>query len=99
MSTSKFGAQWRGSNRVNRAERAHAWWNGLDEADRFKAIAWYREGGEDVLPERLIDSLQAADLLPATYPAAPPETVPWLMAFVERFVGPDAEPIDGAVPA
>lgn len=91
---------WRGTglrfgrnSQVARAKRANAWWDGLDEADQFKAIAWYREGGTEVLPERLIDSLQAADLLPATYPSAPPEQVPWLMDFVGQHVGPDAEPL------
>lgn len=58
------------------------WWKELDHADQAKALAWQREGGQDMLPERLIASLLAADLVPATYPSAP-EQLPWLTQFLD----------------
>jgi hypothetical protein len=58
------------------------WWNELEYADQAKARAWHRDGGVDVLPERLVSSLQAANLLPATYPSAPPGELPWLVDFI-----------------
>lgn len=58
------------------------WWGELEFADQAKARAWHRQGGVDILPERLVTSLQAADLLPATYPSSPPDQVSWLMDFL-----------------
>lgn len=59
-----------------------SWWSDLEYADRAKAKAWHRDGGTDVLPERLVTSLQAANLLPATYPSSPAPKVPWLYEYV-----------------